>query len=83
MANRYPEIQTRKLYDIEGEVYELVDMRVTSVESPNDFVTTAFFKSKNENSKIPFFEERIETILLQPHIYKRIYNNRLNNRIRK
>jgi len=48
MANTYPEIQTGKLYDIEGEIYELVDMRVTSVESPDDFVTTAFFKSKKE-----------------------------------
>jgi len=60
------------LYDIEGEIYELVDMRVTSVESPDDFVTTAFFKSKKETSKNPFFEKRIKTILLEPKVYKPI-----------
>lgn len=67
----YPEIQTGKLWSVEGEIYELFDMRVTAPTSPTCFITTAFFKSLNPDSTNPFFEEKISNILAQPEIFKR------------
>ena len=59
----YPEIKTGQLWNVDGEVYELVDMRVTAVESPTKFLTSAFFRSKDPLSDNPFFEEKVITIL--------------------
>lgn len=59
----YPEIYKGQRYNIEGEIYELTEFRVTAVSSPTDFITTAFFKSQNSNSENPIFEEQIKRII--------------------
>lgn len=73
----YPEIQTKSLWVIDGEVYELFDIRVTCIESPEVFVTTAFFEPKNKESYIIGFEERIEKILEQPDVFKLYINSEI------
>jgi len=62
----YSEIQKGQIFDVDGELYELTDFRVTMVKSAKDFVTCAFFKSLKEDSKNPFFEERIARIIENP-----------------
>jgi hypothetical protein len=66
----YPEIFIGHLFNIDGEIYELYDMRVTAVESPDDFITSAFFRSKDPKSKNPFFEEAIKRMIGNP-LFKR------------
>ncbi|MEM8510389.1 MAG: hypothetical protein AAF717_21325 [Bacteroidota bacterium] len=68
--SRY-EMQRGQLWSVEGEIYELVDFRVTKASTPQGFLTTAFFKSKDPNSENPRFEERVETVLSEEHVYKR------------
>lgn len=56
----FPELHTGKLFKIEGEIYELYDMRVTGIYSPVDYITSAFFRSKNPESDNPFFEAPVK-----------------------
>tara|TARA_Y100001001_G_scaffold86571_1_gene84698 strand:- start:2330 stop:2803 length:474 start_codon:yes stop_codon:yes gene_type:complete len=72
----YPEIKTGQLWNVDGEVYELVDMRVTAVESPTKFLTSAFFRSKDPLSDNPFFEEKVITILSDPVFKRHIFGGR-------
>ncbi|ASO08381.1 MULTISPECIES: hypothetical protein [Flavobacteriaceae] len=72
----YPEIQTGQLWSVNGQVYELVDMRVTAVESPTKFLTTVFFRSKDPNSENPFFEEKVKTVLSDPIFKRHIFGGR-------
>ncbi len=69
----YHEIFTGQLYKIDGELYELYEFRITNVRSSTNFITTAFFRSRNPKSANPFFEEQIKRIINNPEfkIYKK------------
>lgn len=69
----YPQIFRGQLWKVAGEPYELVDIMVTDVESPNKFKTIAFFSSKEPMSGKPYFGERIETILSDPAFERPLY----------
>ena len=62
----YPEITRGQFFKVDGEFYEIIDIKVTSVESPTKFKTMLYFRSKDADSKKPFFSEQIETVLSDP-----------------
>jgi len=70
---KFPEIYKGQQYNVEGELYELIDFRVTNVSSKKNFTTTAFFKSLEANSKNPLFEEQIKNVIDNP-IFEIILN---------
>ena len=61
-----PDIYKGQKYEIQGEIYELSGFRVTGVRSQKNFITIAFFKSYNQKSKNPFFEENITRVINNP-----------------
>ena len=63
---KYPEITRGQFYKVDGEFYEIIDIKVTSVESPTKFLTMLYFRSKDPDSTKPFFSEQIETVLSDP-----------------
>ena len=62
----YPEITRGQLLKVAGEFYEIIDIKVTSVESPTKFMTMLYFRSKDPDNEKPFFSEQVETVLSDP-----------------
>ncbi|MGS2763769.1 hypothetical protein [Sinomicrobium sp. M5D2P9] len=63
---KYPEITRGQFFKVDGEFYEIIDIKVTSVESPTKFMTMLYFRSKDPDSEKPFFSEQVETVLSDP-----------------
>ncbi len=62
----YPQIRRGQLWSVEGEVYGLIDIRITAVKSPVKFMATAFFSSKEPMSTNPFIEEKVSKVISDP-----------------
>lgn len=60
------EIFRGQKFRIEGEVYRIVEIRVTAIASPGEFMVSAFFESLERNSANPFFEENIRHVIDSP-----------------
>lgn len=65
------ELYRGQKFKIDQEPYEVVNIKVTGIASPQQYTVTAFFRSLAEKSTNPFFEETIENIIANP-IYQRI-----------
>ncbi|MBO0356240.1 hypothetical protein J0656_19640 [Muricauda ruestringensis] len=63
---KYPEITRGQFFKVDGEFYEIIDIKVISVESPTKFMTMLYFRSKDTDSEKPFFSEQVETVLSDP-----------------
>ena len=60
------EIFRGQKYRIEGEAYQVVEIRVTAIASCERFIVSAFFKSLEQNSANPIFEENIRHVIDSP-----------------
>lgn len=56
-----PEVRIGQKYNIEGEVFELFDIRATNVSSSTSYVISCRFKSEKN-----FFEERLKVVIEDP-----------------
>lgn len=65
------EIFRGQKFRIQQEDYEVVNIRVTGITSPDQYTVSAFFKSLAEKSTNPFFEENIKNVINNP-IYELI-----------
>lgn len=57
-------------FKIEEEPYEVVNIKVTGIASPEQYTVKAFFRSLAEKSTNPFFEENIENVIGNPNYQK-------------
>jgi hypothetical protein len=59
--NYLPEVRVGQKYNIEGEIFELFDIRATNVTSSKDYIIACRFRSENN-----FFEERLQVVIEDP-----------------